>query len=139
MIKTMTTRGAGISGRERRSGEDEEAGGEAEGKASNVSASSVRPSARTKLSESHTFFPSLTHSMMGGAVSRATERHLSLTTVQDAEAASISLHLRCGSPAAAAAAYSSAASGTKKPCRALRHSENDAKERLTVAGTDISS
>lgn len=57
---------------------------------------SVRPSVRTKLPESHTFLPSLTQSMLGGAVSRATKRHLSLTTVQDAEAASISLHLRCG-------------------------------------------
>lgn len=57
---------------------------------------SLRPSARTKPSESHTFLPSLTQSMLGGAVSRATKRHLSLTTVQDVGAASISLHLRCG-------------------------------------------
>lgn len=38
--------------------------------------------------------------MLGGMVSRATERHLSLTTVQDAEMENISLHLRCGSAGA---------------------------------------
>lgn len=43
--------------------------------------------------------------MLGGMVSRATKRHLSLTTVQDAEMEDISLHLRCGNNGA----YSSAA------------------------------
>lgn len=50
----------------------------------------------TELSLCHTFLPSLTQSMLGGMVSRATKRHLSLTTVQNAEMEDISLLLRCG-------------------------------------------
>lgn len=65
----------------------------------------------TQSSQSHTFLLSLTQSMLGGMVSRATERHFSLTTVQDAEMEDISLHLRCGSPGA----YSSTTSRTKQP------------------------
>lgn len=64
----------------------------------------------TQSSPSHTFLLSLTQSMLGSMVSRATERHFSLTTVQDAEMKDISLHLRCGSPGA----YSSTTSRTKQ-------------------------
>lgn len=68
-------------------------------------------SIHTKLSLCHTFLLSLTQSMLGGMVSRATERHLSLTTVQNAEMEDISLHLRCGN----IGAYSSTTSRTKPP------------------------
>lgn len=68
-------------------------------------------SIHTTLSLCHTFLLSLTQSMLGGMVSRATKRHLSLTTVQNAEMEDISLHLRCGD----IGAYSSTTGRTKQP------------------------
>lgn len=65
---------------------------------------------------SHTFLLSFTQSMLGGIVSRATKRNLSLTTLQDAEMGDISLLLRCGS----AGAYSSTTCRTKQPCPLCR-------------------
>ena len=70
-------------------------------------------SIHTKLSVCHTFLLSLTQSMLGGMVSRTTERHLSLTTVQNAEMEDISLHLRCGN----IGAYSSTTSKNKAAVR----------------------
>lgn len=77
-------------------------------------------SIHTKPSLCHTFLLSLTQSMLGGMVSRATKRHLSLTTVQNAEMEDIGLHLRCGN----ISAYSS--SRTKR-ARPLKNTEFNIK------------
>lgn len=90
-------------------------------------------SVHTKPSLCHTFLLSLTQSMLGSMVSRATERHLSLTTVQNAEMEDIGLHLRCGNISAYSSRGTKQAWPQKNTEFNAKNLEN-AKKKPTVTG-----